>query len=317
MSESVLPASDPTFGTGHNSSDALDYFHINSIDRDSSHNYLVSARHASTIYYINGTSGSIIWRLGGKQSNFTLGPGVEFNFQHHARFLQNSSTLISLFDNSGADLDGRKSSGKIISLNTTSWTATLVQSFPAPNGIFAFSQGNTQILPNGNAFVNWGSGGAITEFSPGGDLLFHAYLESGDLWENGDVQNYRGFRFNWTGVPNEEPAITALAHGESTLVYVSWNGDTETDVWRFYGVDHKGRETPLGEEPRTGFETSFYVFSGGDWKNFFAEALGKNGKVLRTTRVVGVENYIYPYVPGRDDFIYGQDFEEQALLDGS
>jgi hypothetical protein len=88
FTESVLPISSLVFGTGHNSSDALDYFHINSVDRSrSSGSYLISGRHTSTIYKINGTTGSIIWRLGGPLSNFTLQPGVEFGFQHHARFL--------------------------------------------------------------------------------------------------------------------------------------------------------------------------------------------------------------------------------------
>jgi len=309
--ESVLPISSLVFGTGHNSSDALDYFHINSVDRDSEHNYLISGRHTSTIYKINGTSGAIIWRLGGQFSNFTLFPGVAFGFQHHARFLSRvgDTEIISLFDNSGAQLQGKrgeyenKSSGKIISLNTKTWTATLIKAFPAPDNIFAFSQGGTQVLPNGNAFVNWGSAGAITEFSPGGDVIFHAYLESGHLWRNGDVQNYRGFKFNWTGMPSEEPAVVALEHAESTIVYVSWNGDTETRVWRFYGVDRKGREVVLGEEERVGFETGFYVRSGGNWKGFLVEAVGGKGKVLRKSRVVGVDPYIYQYVPGRDDVL--------------
>jgi len=124
--ESIKPISCLAFGTGHNSSDALDYFHINSVDHDSSNNYLISGRHTSTIYKINGTSGKIIWRLGGRQSNFTLGDGVEFSLQHHARFVSSSKDeeVISLFDNSGSQLPGKigdyinKSSGKVISLNT-------------------------------------------------------------------------------------------------------------------------------------------------------------------------------------------------------
>jgi hypothetical protein len=314
--ESVAPISSLKFGTGHNSSDALDYFHINSVDRDNEGNYLISGRHTSTIYKINGTTGEIIWRLGGKSSDLTLGSGVGFGFQHHARFISRSkdgkTEKISLFDNSGAQLKGKtgeyvnKSSGKILSIDTRTLTATLVQDFPAPDHLFAFSQGGTQILPNGNAFVNWGSAGAVTEFSPKGTVIFHAYLESGELWNNGDVQSYRGFRFNWTGIPNEEPAVVALAHGESTVVYVSWNGDTETDAWRFYGIDSKGREFLLGEEKREGFETKFYVFSGLDWIRFFAEAVGKDGKILRTTRTVHAEPYIYPYVPGRDDLLFGE-----------
>jgi hypothetical protein len=293
------------------------------VDRDSDHNYLVSGRHTSTIYKINGTSGEIIWRLGGKNSSFTLGSGVDFGFQHHARFISSSRSdgvdTISLFDNSGPIQRGKdgeyiiKSSGKLVFLNTKDWTAKLIQEFPAPDNIVAYSQGNTQILPNGNAFVNWGSGGSITEFSPNGTAIFHAYLESDELWEKGVVQNYRGFKFNWTGIPNEEPAVVALAHGESIVLYVSWNGDTETEFWRFYGVDDKKREVAIGRERRVGFETSFYVFSESGFKSFFAEAIGTDGKVLRRSRIVGVENYIYPYVPGRDDLFAGH--ASQAVLE--
>jgi hypothetical protein len=311
------------FGSGYNSSDSLDYFHINSVDRDIDGNYLISGRHTSTLYKINGTSGSIIWRLGGENSNFTLETGAEFGLQHDARTISRSedgqTEIISLFDNSGSHIKGKrgeyinKSSGKLVSLNTKTWTATLIQEFLAPDGIFAFSQGNTQILPNGNALVNWGSGGAITEYSANGTIVFHAYLESGDLWENGDVQNYRGFRFNWTGIPHEEPAIVALAHGESTMVYVSWNGDTETDSWDFYGVDDKGRERSLGTESRNGFETSFYVSSDSSWRGFFAKALREDAKVLRRSKTVRAETYIYPYQPGRDDLSFGETAQQPLI----
>lgn len=50
------------------------------------------------------------------------------------------------------------------------------------------------------------------------------------------MQNYRGFRFNWTGFPNEEITVVALGHGESTMVYVGWNGDTATRVGKFWGL---------------------------------------------------------------------------------
>ncbi|RSL84254.1 hypothetical protein CEP52_016486 [Fusarium oligoseptatum] len=84
--ETALPLPLGQAGIGYNSSTAWDYFHINSIAKGDDGNYLVSARHASTIYKINGTDGSIIWRLGGKASDFELGPNVTFGFQHHARF---------------------------------------------------------------------------------------------------------------------------------------------------------------------------------------------------------------------------------------
>ena len=62
-------------------------FNVNSIAKDEDNHYLVSARHASTIYKINGIDGSIIGRLGGLYSSFHLGEDVEFGFQHHARWV--------------------------------------------------------------------------------------------------------------------------------------------------------------------------------------------------------------------------------------
>ena len=78
--------------------------------------------------------------------------------------------------------------------------------------------------------------GAVSEFSKNGTAISHAYLDSGKLWDNGDVQNYRAFRFNWTGFPNEEVVVVAMGHGESTTVYVSWNGETAIRVWKFGGL---------------------------------------------------------------------------------
>lgn len=57
------------WGTQH---DVFDYIHLNSVDRDpETGNYLVSGRHTHTLYLIS-PEGAIIWRLGGKKSDFSL-----------------------------------------------------------------------------------------------------------------------------------------------------------------------------------------------------------------------------------------------------
>ena len=61
-----------------------DYFHINAVNLDTDGNLLISGRAVSTIYKVDRHTGNIIWRLGGKESTFTLGPGVQFNGQHNA-----------------------------------------------------------------------------------------------------------------------------------------------------------------------------------------------------------------------------------------
>jgi hypothetical protein len=177
------------------------------------------------------------------------------------------------------------SRGKIVEVDTETWEATILQAFHPPDNLLSKSQGSTQVLPNGNALVNWGSSGALTEFLSNGTAIFHTYFDSGELGVG--VENYRGFRFNWTGLPNEEPAIVSLRNGTSTSVYVSWNGDTETKKWVFYGSSSGGKLRFLGERERTGFETVLVVED--EVENVKAKAVGSNGKVLRSTGIVRSE----------------------------
>lgn len=85
------------------------------------------------------------------------------------------------------------------------------------------------------------------------------YLESGDLWRDGVVQNYRAWKGEWRGVLSEEVAVMALKHDSNIFIYVSWNRDTEITVWRFFSVDLDGKEILVREEKKDGFETSSEV----------------------------------------------------------
>ncbi|KUM58277.1 hypothetical protein ACN42_g8879 [Penicillium freii] len=260
-----------------------DYFHINSMDKDAEGNYLISARDACVVHKINGTTGEIIWRLGGLRSDFELGPNVKFCFQHHARFVEqgDDEEIISLFDNSAHGTENHRgkevhthpfSQGKVISVNTATWTAEIVSAFQPPDGLLAKSQGSTQLLPNGNALVNWGSEGALTEFRANGTPIFHAYMDS------------RG-----------SPELSGIPTSSGTEVFVSWNGDTETAVWRFYAVmDVFGSREFLGEATRDGSETSFSL-SGHSYQGLAAEAVSASGRVLTTTRVAHIQNTVLSY----------------------
>ncbi|KAF2719057.1 hypothetical protein K431DRAFT_273471 [Polychaeton citri CBS 116435] len=306
--EAILPINPGQAGSGYNSSDAWDYFHINSVDKDADGNYLISARDACAVHKINGTDGSIIWRLNGKRSDFHMTNGTKFCFQHHARWLRQDSDIeiISLYDNSahGTERNGGSlvqtastSSGKILKLNTTSWTAELVGVYFPPDDLLSKSQGSTQILPGGNVLVGWGSEGALTEFKADGTPIFHAYVDSGFLGLG--AENYRAFRYNWTGLPNEAPAIIALEGKEGTTIYVSWNGDTETVAWRFYAItDEYGSREFLGEVERTTFETSLFIREK-PLTRASAEAVDSRGKVLTSTVDVFVETEILPAGRGK------------------
>ncbi|KAI0004378.1 Arylsulfotransferase-domain-containing protein [Xylariaceae sp. FL0662B] len=328
--EAILPINPGQAGSGYNSSDAWDYFHINSVDKDADGNYLISARDACSIHKINSTDGRIIWKLNGKDSSFRVPKDAEFCFQHDARFLgrHDDVEVISLYDNSahGTEHSGGSevhtaptSSGKIVRVNTTSWEAELVQAFfPPDDDLLSKSQGSTRVLPNGNVLVNWGSEGALTEFLPDGTAVFHAYMDSGDLGVG--VQNYRGFRYNWTGLPNEEPAIVALRGDDgNTTVYVSWNGDTETGSWRFYALvgEDGSKEFFLGEVERTSFETSLRVSGGEIITAVFAEAVGADGGALRSTGTALIEPEFKPGGKAPEIAVGGGETSAQKTLDAS
>jgi Arylsulfotransferase (ASST) len=72
----VLPSEDPAY--------VYDYFHINSIDVDHDGNLLASARNTWAVYKIDPESGEVLWRLGGKKSDFEMGDGTRTAFQHDA-----------------------------------------------------------------------------------------------------------------------------------------------------------------------------------------------------------------------------------------
>ncbi|KAJ5370810.1 uncharacterized protein N7496_006902 [Penicillium cataractarum] len=236
---------------------------MNAFDVDPETNtYLISARSMCTIFKVDGNTGDIIWQLGGPNSNFSLGEGVDFCWQHdtrmHKKYLHHetkrSKEIISLLDNSahenlagGPDLQTRNySAGKVVELDTKTHKATLIASFRAPGD-----------LSNGNAFINWGYNGAISEHKPDGTTIFFSKLDSGRLGPGSE--NYRAFKFEWHAVPYEEPALVAFKESNGTSCFVSWNGDTETKVWRFFEQTASGQRIPLGHATRGGFETSFHT----------------------------------------------------------
>ena len=134
----------------------------------------------------------------------------------------------------------------------------------------------------------------MTEFLPNGSAIFHAYMDSGFLGIG--VENYRAYRFSWTGRPNEEPAIAAYEDAAGTTIYVSWNGDTETKRWRFFETSehHEQRHSNviLGEVERSSFETVLRVRSR-IVNTAFAEALDSEGRILRSTRVTSIQPAVY------------------------
>ena len=260
----------------------IDYFHLNSIDVDHDNNLLVSARRTSAVYKIDRNTGEIIWRLGGKKSNFEMGEGARFAFQHDARRLPDGT--ISIFDNGATVI--RNSLPKaievsrdiVLELDEQKMKATLLREYIHPDKLKADASGNAQVLENGNVFVGWGRALAISEFSHDGMLLFDLRLQP----EN---RSYRAFRFPWNGHPSDRPAAVAERTSEREVrVYASWNGATKVATWEVLAGPRVDRLGARRSSPRDGFETAMVARTSEPY--VAVRAKDRSGRVLGTSKAV-------------------------------
>ena len=258
----------------------IDYFHINSIDVDHDGNLLVSARETFAVYKIDRNTGEVIWRLGGKKSDFEMGPGTRFSYQHDARRMPDGN--ISVFDNgttvfhNGFPKAVEESRAIILKLDERKMPASLVREYT--HGQHADAAGNVQVLPNGDVFVGWGRALYSSEFSPDGKLLFDASLPSGN-------RSYRAFRSLWSGHPTDRPAAVAERASEDEVrVYASWNGATEVATWEVLAGSHTDRLKPTGSAPRKGFETAIMFQT--DEPYVAVKARDRSGRVLGASKTI-------------------------------
>jgi hypothetical protein len=269
------PSTDPT--------KPFDYLHINSIDVDHDSNLLISALKTSAVYKIDRKSGEIIWRLGGKKSDFEMGPGTRTGFQHDAR--RRPDGTITIFDNAAARRVHHLSRGIVLELDMEKMRATLLREYTHPDKLFAATQGNMQVLPNGNTFIGWGNQPLFSEFSNGGELLFSASFPP-------KVESYRAFRFPWRAHPSEEEPAVAAERGpaeeeeEEVTLYASWNGATEVASWQVLAGSDPERLRAVGSAARReGFETAMVVGSA-EQRYFSVQARDSSGRVLGASEAV-------------------------------
>jgi hypothetical protein len=228
-----------------------DYVHLNSVDVDVDGNLLASSRNTHTVYKIDRSSGEIIWRLGGKRSDFAIGPGGRFAWQHDVRI--HPGGTMTIFDNEGSPfVAGGQSRALVLSIDEQRMTAKLAHEYRHPQALAASSKGSVQLLPNGNVFVGWGAEPFISEFSQSGELLFDARL--GD-----DYIFYRAFRAPWSGSAPGTPDVATRRTGTHTDIYVSWNGDTNVTHWTALAGTSPTSLAPAAASKRTGFETRLSV----------------------------------------------------------
>jgi len=228
-----VPLTDSYQPVPRSASAPYDYFHINAVNPDGHGGLLISARHTWTVYDLDRSSGAVRWRLGGKHSDFALGDGVQFSWQHNP--LPAGRDTIRIFDNASNGTPVLPASRVIwVRLDQRRRTATLERAQIQPAGLSSPSQGNAQDLGGGRTFVGWGQLGRISELDAQGGLLFDAQLPPG-------FDTYRAYRARWVGTPATRPTASVAAGGGT--VHAIWNGATQVRRWVVLGDrDPRGRD---------------------------------------------------------------------------
>ena len=250
-----------------------DYFHINTIQDAGDGDLLIGARNTWCVYKVSRKTGQIIWRLNGKKTDFTMGPGSEFYWQHDTRL--HGPDVLTVFDDG---YDGvlppaeKESRALILDVDHEEMLVTLRKQFTRPGErVLAKAMGNAQLLPGGGMFVGWGTSPRFSEFDADGKLILDGELLKGD-------PTYRSFIGDWSGHPIEPPAAAARRRSGGATVYASWNGATDVASWTVLAGKTRSALTKVGSARKSGFETAITVPGQGPF--FAAQAHDSRGRPL-------------------------------------
>ena len=153
----------------------------------------------------------------------------------------------------------------------TTMTAAVVTEYLPPKKRLSGSQGNVEVLDNGNVFVGWGSKGYYSEYTAEGTLISDMAI--------GGCQSYRAFNQTWVATPTDSP--TAVFDDGKATVKVSWNGATEVASWRLVIGPDKSTASAQSPVPQTDFETTLLV---ADAPAYVAvQALDAQGQIIGET----------------------------------
>ena len=184
----------------------VDYVHSNAIELDADSNIILSSRHLDEITKIDRSTGNIIWRMGGKNNQFTfVNDTIGYSHQHAIRRIANGD--FTMFDN-GNFHNPPFSRALEYQVDQVHKIATLVWQYRNNPDYVSGAMGYVQRLPNGNTFIGWGDCNvAVTEVTSNGTKVYEMSLPD-------QIVSYRAYRLQWnvggttSGVVNNAIART-------------------------------------------------------------------------------------------------------------
>ena len=226
----------------------VDYCHSNAIEIDNDGNWLLSSRNMDEITKIDRITGRLIWRLGGKNNQFTfINDTDKFSHQHAIRRIKNGN--ITLYDN-GNFHNPPYSRAIEYKLDEVNKTATLVWQYRNNPDIYAPATGYVQRLPNNNTLICWGlTNPTLTEVRYDGTKVLEMTLQQG-------MFSYRAFRFPWKETAGNEilPSSFSLHQNypnpfnPSTTIKFSvpqLSGESAMELVKIVVYDLTGREVKI------------------------------------------------------------------------
>ncbi|TAL67318.1 MAG: T9SS type A sorting domain-containing protein [Bacteroidetes bacterium] len=165
----------------------VDYIHTDNIVLDFDGNLLLSNSNLSNIIKVSRETGEIMWKLGGRNNDFTFTGEHEenapnyFSYQNHVQRLQNGD--ITLFDN-GKQHDIQYSRAVEYKLDESDKTCELIWEYRHNPDIYSYADGSFQVLENGGKLISWGQHSeneeiTATELHPDNTIAMEFSLPSG------------------------------------------------------------------------------------------------------------------------------------------
>jgi hypothetical protein len=146
----------------------VNWTHGNALDLDGDGNLIVSFRNLGEITKISVPSGAVIWRLGGRQNQFTFESSLPvFSGQHGVRVYGAGALMI--LDNVGTPTESR---AEAYIVDEAARTARLMQSYSSVPGVVTLIGGSVQSLPEGRTLVSFGTAGRVEEYDSEGRVTW-------------------------------------------------------------------------------------------------------------------------------------------------